>query len=117
PSPVDVVPVTLGRKTTLEAASEPLSALAFKVQFDDGGHQLTFVRVYTGTLREGDNVLNATKGQNEPIGKLVRMFANHREEIRQIEVGMIGAVVSPAARSESGPLHLRGRLSTGDALC
>ena len=50
------------------------------------------MRVYTGVLRAGDAVLNATKGQGEQIGRLVRMFANHREDIRQLEAGMIGAV-------------------------
>jgi elongation factor G len=142
PSPADVGEVrgrdpvdptgapTLARKISVETGdTEPLAALAFKVQFDDAGGQLTFVRVYTGILRVGDAVLNATKGHNEQVGRLVRMFANHREDIRQIEAGMIGAVVYPAARSESGPLHFgpaaqaadgvhyRGRLATGDTLC
>jgi len=149
PSPADVAEIrgrdpddpsgptaapTLARHITVEdAEKQPLAALAFKVQFDDAGGQLTFVRVYTGVLRAGDSVLNATKGHNEQVGRLVRMFANHREDIRQIEAGMIGAVVYPAARSESGPLHLgpavhptvqgvdgvhyRGRLATGDTLC
>jgi elongation factor G len=84
--------------------NEPLAALAFKVQTDDHGGQLTFVRVYTGILRVGETVLNATKGSNEQIGRLVRMFANHREDIRQIEAGMIGAVIG-------------GKLATGDTLC
>jgi len=100
---------TVVRKITGKDA--PLAALAFKVQFDDAGGQLTFVRVYTGILREGDAVLNATKGHNEQIGRLVRMFANHREEIRQIEAGMIGAVLSSAS-SVGG-----GKLATGDTLC
>jgi len=87
---------------------QPLAALAFKVQTDDTGGQLTFVRVYAGCLKVGDAVLDATKGHLEQIGRLVRMFANHREDIRQVEAGMIGAVVStPGA----------GRLGTGDTLC
>jgi elongation factor G len=98
---------TVSRVITANADGEPLAALAFKVQFDDAGGQLTFVRVYTGVLRAGDAVLNATKGHNEQIGRLVRMFSNHREEIRQIEAGMIGAVLSPST----------GRLATGDTLC
>jgi elongation factor G len=77
------------------ADKEPLAALAFKVQIDEAGGTLTFVRVYTGCLRVGDAVLNATRGHLEQIGRLVRMFANHREEIRQIEAGMIGAVHDP----------------------
>ncbi|HEY5950390.1 MAG TPA: elongation factor G [Kofleriaceae bacterium] len=96
---------TLSRHVSVENADkQPLAALAFKVQFDDAGGQLTFVRVYTGILRVGDAVLNATKGSNEQVGRLVRMFANHREDIRQIEAGMIGAVIG-------------GKLATGDTLC
>ncbi|MGE5183074.1 MAG: elongation factor G [Acidobacteriota bacterium] len=86
---------------------EPLAALAFKVQFDEAGSQLTFVRVYAGTLRSGDTVLDATKGHLEHVGRLVRMYANYREDIRLIEAGMIGAIVSSAG----------GKLSTGDTLC
>ncbi len=119
PSPADVADVkgrdpadpsgapTVTRAITAEADATPLAALAFKVQFDDAGAQLTFVRVYTGVLRTGDSVLNATKGVNEQVGRLVRMFANHREEIRQIEAGMIGAVLSTDV----------GHLATGDTLC
>ena len=87
---------------------QPLAALAFKVQIDDAGGQLTFVRVYAGCLRVGDAVLNATKGHLEQIGRLVRMFANHREDIKQIEAGMIGAVVV---------VRRRPKLATGDTLC
>jgi elongation factor G len=126
PSPADVAEIrgrdpqdpagapTLARKLTVEGGDgEPLAALAFKVQFDDAGGQLTFVRVYTGILRVGDAVLNATKGHNEQVGRLVRMFANHREDIRQIEAGMIGAVfVSPGHVAAGG-----ARLATGDTLC
>jgi len=113
PSPTDVGTVrgrepsdphgvaTLSRQPT---ADQPLAALAFKVQYDDAGGQLTFVRVYAGTLKVGDAVLNATKGNLEQIDRLVRMFANHREDIRQIEAGMIGAIV-------------HSKLATGDTLC
>ncbi len=87
---------------------QPLAALAFKVQYDDNGGQLTFVRVYAGSLKVGDAVLDATKGHLEQIGRLVRMFANHREDIRQIDTGMIGAILS----SSSG-----NKLATGDTLC
>ena len=119
PSPADVG-VVRGRDAADPGASiaramtddEPLAALAFKVQFDDAGGQLTFVRVYAGCLRVGDNVLDATKGSLEQIGRLVRMYANHREDIRQIEAGMIGALFGPASGSGGG-----GRLGTGDTLC
>jgi elongation factor G len=118
PSPADVGPIrgrdpqdptgapTLTRKV---GDDEPLAALAFKVQMDDAGGQLTFVRVYAGCLRVGDAVLNATKGHLEQIHRLVRMYANHREDIRQIEAGMIGALLSPVTS--------RPGLATGDSLC
>ena len=102
----------LGRAGEM-ADTEPLAALAFKVQIDEAGGTLTFVRVYAGCLRVGDAVLNATKGHLEQIGRLVRMFANHREDIKQIEAGMIGAVHDPV------PVHnpvRASRLSTGDTL-
>jgi elongation factor G len=116
------------------ADTEPLAALAFKVQIDEAGGTLTFVRVYAGCLRVGDAVLNATKGHLEHIGRLVRMFANHREDIKQIEAGMIGAVHDPVpvaaqpshrARDAADPLAgvplarvplAATRLSTGDTL-
>jgi len=126
PSPADFVEVrgrdpqdptsaaTLVRKLGARADAEPLAALAFKVQIDEGGGTLTFVRVYAGCLRVGDAVLNATKGHLEQIGRLVRMFANHREDIKQIEAGMIGAVHDPVPVTVT---PLRGaRLSTGDTL-
>jgi elongation factor G len=88
---------------------QPLAALAFKVQTDEHGGQLTFVRVYAGCLKVGDSVLDATKGSLEHIHRLVRMFANHREDIRQVETGMIGAIVSSAS--------VNSRVATGDTLC
>ncbi|MFT3691584.1 MAG: elongation factor G [Kofleriaceae bacterium] len=102
PSPADKGPVA-GRESISD--DEPLAALAFKVQADDSGGQLTFVRVYAGSLRVGDSVLNSTRGQLEQVGRLVRMFANRREEIRTIESGMIGAIASSA------------KIATGDTLC
>ena len=97
------------------ADAEPLAALAFKVQIDEAGGTLTFVRVYAGCLRVGDAVLNATKGHLEQIGRLVRMFANHREDIKQIEAGMIGAVHDPVPVTAHPSLRST-RLSTGDTL-
>jgi elongation factor G len=106
---------TLFRRLGALADDEPLAALAFKVQIDEAGGTLTFVRVYAGCLRVGDAVLNATKGHLEQIGRLVRMFANHREDIKQIEAGMIGAVHDPVPVTAHP--SLRGvRLSTGDTL-
>jgi elongation factor G len=103
------------RKLGASADAEPLAALAFKVQIDEGGGTLTFVRVYAGCLRVGDAVLNATKGHLEQIGRLVRMFANHREDIKQIDAGMIGAVHDPVPVTAHPSLR-QTRLSTGDTL-
>ncbi|HET9991447.1 MAG TPA: elongation factor G [Kofleriaceae bacterium] len=88
---------------------QPLAALAFKVQSDDSGGQLTFVRVYAGCLKVGDAVLNSTRGQLEQVGRLVRMFANRREDIRAIESGMIGAIVAHGS--------VGSKIGTGDTLC
>jgi elongation factor G len=109
PAPDDVPPVKGqsldGQVITRRAAkTEPLAALAFKVMSSDAG-PLTYVRVYAGTLRAGESVLNSTKGKIEHVGRLVRMHANHREDIREIPAGMIGAI-------------LGGRTATtGDTLC
>ena len=117
PSPADFTEVRgrdpqdpTGAPSVIRAIGDdqPLAALAFKVQSDDPGGQLTFVRVYAGCLKVGDAVLDATKGHLEQISHLVRMFANHREDIRQIEAGMIGAVVSTLGST---------KLATGDTLC
>lgn len=72
---------------------EPLSILAFKIASDPHLGKLTFVRVYSGVLHAGDQVLNATKGKKERIGKIYQMHANKREEIESIGAGMICAVM------------------------
>jgi elongation factor G len=129
PSPADVAHVrgrdpqdptaapSITRTIGANADSEPLAALAFKVQNDEAGGRLTFVRVYTGCLRVGDSVLDATRGHLEQIGRLVRMFANHREDIRQIEAGMIGALFHPRHRPENPEVDPTTKLATGDTLC
>jgi len=100
PSPADLPPATghvPGTTTTVTRApdpSAPLAALAFKVMTDDAGKsQLTYVRVYSGRLTAGASVLNATKGKLEHVGRLVRMHANHREDVDEIVAGGIGAIV------------------------
>lgn len=72
---------------------EPLSVLAFKIAADPHLGRLTFVRVYSGVLEAGTQVLNATKGKKERIGKIYQMHANKREEIDSIGAGMICAVM------------------------
>lgn len=84
---------------------EPMSALAFKIMADPFVGKLAFTRVYSGVLTSGSYVLNSTKGKKERIGRLVKMHANHREEIEELRAGDIGAVVG-----------LKD-VTTGDTLC
>lgn len=72
---------------------EPLCALAFKIATDPFVGKLIFIRVYSGVLKAGESVMNATTGKKERIGRLVRMFADKREDITEIGAGDIAAVV------------------------
>jgi len=72
---------------------EPFSALAFKIMTDPFVGQLTFFRVYSGTLTSGSSVINSTKGKTERIGRLLKMHANKREEIKEVNAGDIAAAV------------------------
>ncbi|ROR53930.1 translation elongation factor 2 (EF-2/EF-G) [Luteococcus japonicus] len=100
PSPLDV-PAIDGFKPGDESAvlerhpnnEDPLSILAFKIAADPHLGKLTFIRVYSGVLQSGTQVLNATKGKKERIGKIYQMHANKREEIEAIGAGMIVAVM------------------------
>jgi elongation factor G len=111
PSPLDIPPVTGaspidGSKIIRYADdSEPFSAIAFKVMADPFVGQLTFIRVYSGTLHAGSYVYNSTKDIKERVGRLLKMHANKREEIKEVSAGDIAAVVG-----------LRNTL-TGDTLC
>ena len=111
PSPLDVPPISAVNPETQEHetrepdAKAPFSALAFKIMNDPFVGQLTFVRVYSGTLNSGTGVYNSTRDKKERIGRLVRMHANKREEIESISAGDIAAVV--------GLKDTR----TGDTLC
>lgn len=99
PSPLDVPPIAgIDPKTNEEISREsadeaPLSALAFKLQSDPFVGQLTYVRVYSGILESGSYVYNSTSGDKERIGRIVRMHANHREEVKTVYAGEIAAVV------------------------
>jgi elongation factor G len=99
PSPLDVPPVIGLRPGTGEEIlrtpddSEPMSALVFKIAADPFVGKLAFVRVYSGTLKAGSYVLNASKDKKERIGRVVQMHANHREEIDLVYAGDIAAVV------------------------
>jgi elongation factor G len=99
PSPLDVPPVQgVDPKTEAEATrdaslEEPFSALAFKVMSDPYVGKLTYFRVYSGTLKAGDRVLNTTNGKTERVGRILQMHANHREEREEITAGEIAAGV------------------------
>ena len=99
PSPLDVDeiwgknPKTGDEVSRKPSDKEPLSALAFKIAADPFVGKLIFVRVYSGILTSGSYVLNTTTGEKERIGRIVRMFADKREEISKVEAGDIAAVV------------------------
>ncbi len=112
PSPLDVPPIIglvpdKGEEQTERFADDkaPFSALAFKIMTDPFVGQLTFIRVYSGVLQSGGSVYNTTKGKTERIGRLLKMHANKREEIKEVYAGDIAAVVG-----------LRS-VSTGDTIC
>jgi elongation factor G len=111
PSPLDVPPVTGIDAEAANAAQrtpsedEPLAALAFKIMTDPYVGNLTYLRIYSGVIRSGDTLFNATRQKKERIGRLLRMHANNREEIREAGPGQIVAAVG-----------LRGA-ATGDTLC
>jgi elongation factor G len=99
PSPVDV-PAIAGvdpraHHSTSRRASddEPFAALAFKVMVDPYVGQLVFVRVYSGVLEAGSYIYNSSREKRERIGRIVRMHANKREDVKEIRAGDIGAVV------------------------
>jgi elongation factor G len=100
PSPLDVGAITGHAVNNEEELIErepdpeaPLSALAFKIMSDPHLGKLTYLRVYSGTLRAGSQVLNSIKSRKERIGKIYRMHANKREEIGQASAGQIVAVM------------------------
>jgi elongation factor G len=98
PSPLDVPPVKgidpQGKELTFSANNgHPLSALAFKIMNDPYTGQLTFFRIYSGSLKSGDSVFNSIKGKRERIGRLLKMHANKREEIQEVTAGDIFAAV------------------------
>ncbi len=111
PSPLDVPAVVgvdpnTGKELTRHSSDEePFSALAFKIMSDPFAGQLTYFRVYSGTLKIGTAVFNVTKGTRERVGRLLKMHANKREEIDLVYAGDIAAAVG-----------LRGA-TTGDTLC
>ncbi len=111
PSPLDIPPVKGIKPGTEEEierpadVSGPFAALAFKIMADPFVGKLAFFRVYSGKVRSGSYVLNSTKGKRERIGRILRMHANHREEVDEVEAGDIAAAVGFKD------------VGTGDTLC
>ncbi len=111
PSPLDIPPVkgvNPDDETFIERAADdkaPFAALVFKIMTDPFVGQLAFFRVYSGHVDSGTSVLNSTKGNSERIGRLLKMHANKREEIKEVWAGDIGAAVG-----------LRN-VTTGDTIC
>ncbi len=112
PSPLDVPAIkatAVGDETkeipVLPKDDAPFAALAFKVATDPFVGQLTFFRVYSGTVKAGSYVMNSSKGEKERIGRILRMHSNHREEIEELQAGGIGALVGMK------------NTTTGDTLC
>lgn len=110
PSPLDIPPVRgTDPKTGAELErhardDEPLAALVFKIISDQYG-RLAFTRVYSGVLRTGSQVYNSSKGERERIGRIVRMFADRREDVEEVRAGDIAAVIGVK------------ETFTGDTLC
>ena len=111
PSPLDIPPVEGTKKNSDEVITrkaddkEPFSALAFKIMADPFVGKLVFFRVYSGSLKSGSYIYNSTKGKRERIGRILRMHANHREEMDEIYAGDIAAAVGLK------------ETTTGDTLC
>jgi elongation factor G len=98
PAPDEVPPITGElnngeRGTRYPDDNEPFSALAFKLISDQHTGNLTFVRVYSGTVKKGTMVLNSTKGKKERLGRIVQLHADKREDIDEIRAGDIAAVI------------------------
>ncbi len=112
PSPLDVPPIEgtdIDDKEKLlirnASDSEPFSALVFKIMTDPYVGQLAFFRVYSGKMAAGESIFNVAKGRRERVGRLLRMHANKREEIQDIQAGDIAAAVGLKT------------VSTGDTIC
>ncbi len=98
PSPIDIPPVKCetenGEPTERPASDDaPFSALAFKIMTDPYVGQLTFFRVYSGTVSAGDTIYNSVKGKKDRLGRILQMHANNREEIKEVCAGDIAAAV------------------------
>ncbi len=111
PSPLEVLPIIgedpkTGKEVTRKTdINEPLSALVFKVSTDPFFGRLCFIRVYSGTIQEGHYVYNSTQNIKERVNRLVKIHADHKEQVREVSAGNLGAIIG---LKKSG---------TGDTLC
>jgi elongation factor G len=111
PSPLDIPPTVANDPVSGELVARepkddaPFAALVFKIMTDPFVGQLAFLRVYSGSLKSGDTVLNSSKGMKERIGRLLKMHANKREEIKDVYAGDIAAAVGLK------------NVTTGDTIC
>ena len=101
PSPLDVPPVegvnpdTGAAEVRHSSDSEPFAGLVFKIVTDPFVGRLAYVRVYSGKLNSGETVYNSNRGKRERIGRLVRMHADKREDVKEVSAGDIAAIVGP----------------------
>lgn len=114
PSPLNITeskpikgtdPATDQELSRAPSDDQPLTAVAFKIATDPFVGNLTYFRIYSGVLTKGSYVLNATKDNQERIGRIVRMHANHREDVEEMRTGDLGAIVGLK------------NTTTGDTLC
>ncbi len=111
PSPLDIPPIKGDNPFTGKteerhpSADEPFAALVFKIVTDPYVGRLAYFRVYSGVVRVGDSVLNSTKDKRERVGRILRMHADHREDLKEIKAGDIAATLG------------QKNTFTGDTLC
>ncbi len=111
PSPLDIPPVNgIDPKTEKEitrktSEDEPLAALVFKIVSDPYAGRMAYFRIYSGKISKGMMAYNVSTGKKERVGRLIRVYADHREDVEEISAGDIGAVLGMK------------KVSTGDTIC
>ncbi len=111
PSPLDISPaeglnpLSKKKEKKISSPESPFSALAFKTVTDPYVGKLNYIRVYSGKIGAGCPIYNATKDQKERVSRIIEMYANYREEKKELRAGEIGAILGPR------------NISTGDSLC